>query len=202
MNPFAGAAHVWFLVTLTSAVASGAVASLVDRLRRQAMLDPLTGLLNRSGLRQLAQPALALADRSGRDLTVVVIDLDDFKAVNDRHGHGAGDDLLVGLARDWSSALRTQDVAARIGGDEFVLVLPDTDAQGAASLVGRLREVSSAAWSYGLSQHRPGVPLEDLLADADRELYSAKHARARRSGTVAVPVPPQRAPLGAGLLST
>ena len=93
--------------------------------------------------------------RSGTDCTVVIVDLDGFKAVNDRHGHAAGDQLLVALADAWRLALRPADLVARYGGDAFVLVLPRTDVASAREVLSRLASCSPASWSYGLAAHRP-----------------------------------------------
>ena len=177
LNPYDGAVHTWALVVVTTAVAAEALAANVGWLHKQAVTDPLTGLLNREGLRRAGERVLAGADRSGAELTVVVLDLDGFKGVNDRHGHAAGDRLLVDLAAAWTRELRPTDLLARYGGDEFVLVLPQTDGRAAKDVLGRLRDVSVTTWSYGLARHRPGAALAELLHAADADLYDAKAAR-------------------------
>ena len=176
-NPFPGSAHTWAYVVLTAAAAGEALSSTVSRLHRLAVTDPLTGLLNREGLRQAADAVLLAADRSGDELTVAVLDLDGFKAVNDVHGHAAGDALLVELSRAWSGELRPADLLGRWGGDEFVLVLPGAGVASATAAVHRLTAASTARWSYGLATHRPGLSLDALLHDADAELYRAKSRR-------------------------
>jgi diguanylate cyclase (GGDEF)-like protein len=178
-NPFPGRWHTWVYVVLTAAAAGEALSSTVQRLHRLAVTDPLTGLLNREGVRRAADRVLLAAERSGADVSVVVVDLDGFKAVNDVHGHAAGDELLVRLARAWSDELRPADLLCRWGGDEFVLVLPDTGLDAAAATVRRLAAASTAGWSYGLAAYRPGSTLDVLLRDADADLYRAKGRRVR-----------------------
>jgi diguanylate cyclase (GGDEF)-like protein len=178
VNPFPGSWHTFAYVVLTAAAAGEALSGTVHRLHRLAVTDPLTGLLNREGLRRATAAVLLAAERSGDDLTVAVLDLDGFKAVNDVHGHAAGDALLVQLSHAWSGELRPSDLLGRWGGDEFVLVLPGTDLASARATVRRLAATSTTGWSYGLAPYRSGSSLDALLHDADADLYRAKSRRA------------------------
>ena len=107
---------------------------------RQALLDGLTGLANRRQAEDALSSELARAARFGGPLSVVIGDLDDFKAVNDAHGHGVGDTVLREFARLLERSVRDVDVASRWGGEEFLLVLPGTDADGAVQLAQRIRD--------------------------------------------------------------
>jgi diguanylate cyclase (GGDEF)-like protein len=186
----------WILVSATVWGSGAALSRLSDRVRRQAETDPLTGLLNRRAFITAADREHELAGRTGADLTVVLIDLDDFKAVNDRDGHAAGDRLLGDLATAWQSALRPADLLARHGGDEFALLLPATSEDGAARLVARLREAHPMTWSAGLAAWPRGASLDTALAAADAKLYEIKRGRAAgRSGAVVAPPPPRTEPL-------
>ena len=157
------------------------------RLARQALSDDLTGLANRRhGGRQLERE-IALCVRHGRLLALVRVDVDHFKAINDSHGHQAGDEVLVEVSRRLAEAVRGGDELARWGGDEFVVLLPDTDKAGALRAAERLRASVAAVpipvaggelpitVSVGWA-HWAGDTPDDLLARADRALYRAKDA--------------------------
>jgi diguanylate cyclase (GGDEF)-like protein len=174
VNPFPGAFHIWVLVMVTVTVGAETVAAMVDRLAKLGTTDQLTGLWNRTGLQHAATRALSEASRRRNPLTVTVIDLDDFKKVNDRDGHAAGDRLLVELATAWQGCLRASDVLARLGGDEFVLLMPDSGPEETAAALARLRAASRSHWSAGTAIAEPGDDLGDLLARADRHLYLDK----------------------------
>ncbi len=157
-----------------------------DELRRQATTDPLTGLLNRAAFNERLAAATALVDASATP-AVLFVDVDDFKAVNDTLGHGAGDELLLAVAARLSEGVRGEDVVARLGGDEFALLLPGADAE-------RLREVAdrllaavrtpldidghpvSVSASIGGALAGPGCDAERLLHRADTAMYTAKRA--------------------------
>jgi diguanylate cyclase (GGDEF)-like protein len=156
-------------------------------LEAMAYHDELTGVANRRfAVRQL-HALLSRARRHDQELSVVLLDADRFKALNDRHGHGAGDEVLRGLAERLRSRVREEDVVARFGGEEFLVVLPDTGADGAATAAEDLRAAVAAqpfpigrfalplTVSVGWATWR-GESLERLVARADRGLYAAKEA--------------------------
>jgi diguanylate cyclase (GGDEF)-like protein len=148
--------------------------------------DPLTGLANRRAFEEELGRAVARAGRSGAPLSLVALDVDRFKAVNDGHGHPAGDAVLRELAARARAAARAGDLAARVGGEEFALLLPGAPLAGAVELAERLRAAIAAApvdvgiarlsvtASLGCATLAPGERPEALLARADARLYEAK----------------------------
>lgn len=153
-------------------------------LDRQARTDVLTGLLNRRGFETQMAFALALAHRSGRPLSLITVDVDHFKRVNDTYGHETGDDVLQRLAFTLKERLRSSDVVARLGGEEFVVLLPDTDLAGAQAIahtlvaamdeqrdpvVGRITISAGVATLKGAEKEGA-----DILRRADAALYEAK----------------------------
>ena len=161
--------------------------------QQQALVDGLTGLANRRHCEDALAAEVSRAERFGGPLAVVVVDLDDFKRVNDEHGHPVGDTALRELARVLQRCVREVDVAARWGGEEFLLVLPGTDALGAVRLSERIREyleertlvtpegvpVSMTA-SFGVAEHATGLGADELVAAADAALYHAKRTGKNR----------------------
>lgn len=165
-------------------------------LDRQARSDPLTGVLNRRGLEERLRLAVATAKRGNRPLAVAMLDADYFKRVNDQFGHEIGDAVLRRLADTLKSRLRTSDAVARLGGEEFIAVLPDTDLAGALALAESLRSAVEAHVDplYGTITVSIGVAVEtgmategaSLLRCADEALYRAK-AEGRNRVCAAVP---------------
>jgi GGDEF domain-containing protein len=150
---------------------------LIAKVQEQAVRDPLTGALNRRGAADEAERVRAVVGRADGEVTVNVVDLDGFKALNDSSGHAAGDRLLTALVTDWSSTLRAGDVLARVGGDEFVLVLPQTDVDSAAVLLARMRAANPFPWSSGSVVWRCEEDLFAAVARADEHLYANKLRR-------------------------
>jgi diguanylate cyclase (GGDEF)-like protein len=157
-------------------------------IRNLSLRDPLTGLANRRFLHENGKHLIAGAKRSRTPMAVLVVDLDDFKAVNDRHGHAAGDEVLVASAERMKRLVREADVIARFGGDEFVIVLEQVDnAEAAREVASRVVESLSQpvalagggtariGASVGVAMCcSEGETLDDLLKKADAALYAAK----------------------------
>jgi diguanylate cyclase (GGDEF)-like protein len=169
----------WAAIVVSVIVITEAQGRLAENLRTAATTDPLTGVANRRAWEAEAARHLSHAARTGEPLTFVLLDLDHFKEVNDREGHGAGDTLLRDLATGWAARLRQTDLLGRYGGDEFVLCLPATDEQGAREILQQLDATHDFAWSVGVASARPGDTLTMVLARADSDLYL--HKRSGRS---------------------
>lgn len=157
-------------------------ANLLDAISSLATRDPLTGLANRRAWDERVPLELHRSMRTGRPATVALLDLDHFKAYNDRRGHQAGDDLLVAASRAWEQELRGDDLLVRFGGEEFALLLPDADADEAEQVLARLRHVMPAGQTFSAGYavaHLDPTILPDageLLARADAAMYQAKEA--------------------------
>jgi diguanylate cyclase (GGDEF)-like protein len=167
---------------------------LQSALEDLARTDPLTGLPNRRHFIEMAEAGLARTLRYGGDFSVLMLDLDHFKTINDTHGHKVGDCVLATLAELFRQSLRDADVAGRLGGEEFAVMLPETDLEHAIQVAERLRAAIEAAevplegedklrftasigvnaMSYG------GKTIDDMLGQADKALYGAKHAGRNR----------------------
>jgi len=169
------------------------------RLFESATYEGLTGLLRREAILEHLDKELERAQRYGRPLTLAMADLDHFKEVNDRYGHLAGDTLLKAVSQVASDGLRSTDMIGRYGGEEFLVVLPETDIAGAVNVAEKIRSLVQRTTvpmddgtpvrvtiSIGLASLRDGTThpgratARDLIAAADRSLYEAKHSGRNR----------------------
>jgi diguanylate cyclase len=171
--------------------AMGKIEVRTEEVYKLAALDPLTGLYNRrSGEQRLAGEVLR-AQRIGHPLTVLVLDLDGLKSVNDKFGHPAGDELIRSFAQRLNKAIRGSDLAVRFGGDEFLVLLPDCKLEEVPYVLNRLsghkmdhKGVSVAiVFSAGWCTLRSGETAEELLKRADDALYVNKRASKEAGGT-------------------
>ena len=149
---------------------------LLAQLHDLAHTDPLTGLPNRRAWELELTRALAHAGRHGEPVSLAVLDIDNFKDINDRRGHAEGDSLLVETARRWTEVLRADDALARIGGDEFALLMPACAERDAAAVLARIRTGTPGPYScsVGLAAWDGTETGERLLQRADAALYDAK----------------------------
>lgn len=159
------------------------------KLKKMAVQDQLTGLLNRRGFEEYGSRAFAVARRTGQSMSVIMTDIDRFKYINDKFGHAAGDMALVHFARLFSESRRQEDVAARVGGEEFALLLPGTDLRDAMAIADQLcAKIGSTPLdttvvglpmtsSFGVAAiSKKDTSLDDILLRADRALYRSKRA--------------------------
>ncbi len=161
----------------------------IDNLYELAVLDPLTGLYNRRFVEDRLRTEIARADRYGEPLMVLVSDLDDLKGINDRLGHAAGDLVLTEIAHRIRKAVRASDFAVRMGGDEFLVLLPGCPPEKVKVVLARLApfemdfegEKINVSASSGYTQYQTGESVEQLLGRADQSLYAAKAARPARA---------------------
>ena len=140
------------------------------------MTDDLTGLLNRRAWYEQLDHALTRARRSGRPVSVVLLDLDRFKQINDTHGHAAGDRLLRTVSACWSEALRDVDTLGRIGGDEFAVIVEDSDYDETKAVVARLEDAMPDYHevSTGFATWDGDEDIPSLVNRADRRMYDRK----------------------------
>jgi diguanylate cyclase (GGDEF)-like protein len=164
------------------------------RMESMALTDPLTGLLNRRSMEQRLREAAQGFARSGRPFSVVMADVDHFKRVNDVHGHAVGDRVLRAVATLFGEGLRAHDAVARWGGEEFLLLLPETEAAAACEVAERLRAAAEArlaeaaaagiaeavTLTFGVAVFERGMRVGECLKQADEALYAGKEAGRNR----------------------
>jgi diguanylate cyclase (GGDEF)-like protein len=168
-------------------------ARLHEEVRRQATTDELTNLVNRRRFIEALETELERARMFDSPLSVVLADLDDFKRINDEYGHHGGDRALTSFGELLRSQVRDFDVAARLGGEEFAILLPQTTAEAAAVVASRTRDMLAASpmavseqasvrltASFGVAESAPGQTSDQLLRRADEALYAAKRAGKNR----------------------
>lgn len=173
----------WFVVNVLFRVHT-----LEAEIRRVATYDMVTGVMTRHAFFSAADTAHRIAMRNQSALSVITIDIDDFKRINDTHGHAAGDSVLKHFGATLAQCARKSDIVGRIGGEEFVMMLPDTGLEGALHVAGKIRAATldspvdcggqSIAFTVSIGAaeicHVEATPLEKLLKQSDQALYAAK----------------------------
>lgn len=163
--------------------------ALNAELKSQATTDQLTRIVNRRYLTSVLDHEVERVKRYGGSLAIIMLDIDHFKSINDRFGHPAGDSVLIGVGSILTGHIRSVDTAGRWGGEEFLVICPETDATGAAQLAELMRQLIEAkdfclpdrvTASFGVAAARLGMTAEDLLKDADVALYQAKASNRNR----------------------
>ena len=164
----------------------------LEQVKAMLQQDPLTGTLNRRGIDDAFRQEASRCDRHGGRLCVALIDLDNFKSINDSLGHQCGDNALVHVTNVVRASLRPTDRMGRFGGEEFLILLPETALRESAGVLARIKRELAAkpllenetslkiTFSGGVAERAEREPLERLLARADAALYQAKHAGKNR----------------------
>jgi diguanylate cyclase (GGDEF)-like protein len=195
-----GAVWLLLLSAVVATLAGMSQLGLMTALVRQATRDSLTGCFTRCSGEELLEIQLNIAERNLYSLSVVFADLDNFKPINDIYGHKAGDQVLVDAARIMHCSLRTSDILVRWGGEEFVLILPNTDRNSAIGVIERLRkhglgmrpDGQPMTASFGIAEylHDEAETWRDLMEIADRRMYAAKHLGKDRLVSCSQEIPP------------
>lgn len=175
---------VWWMVYLYAAYLSIQNKKLFNELEKLALTDPLTNTFNRRYLDIYMKKTIPLYKRREDSLTVILFDIDHFKRINDKYGHNKGDIILERVARVSSRVIRESDVLIRIGGEEFLIVLPDTTVKDAFEIANRINKIVGketflfegiyVTLSLGISSYKVNQSLEELIGKADQALYRAK----------------------------
>ncbi|MEI7842242.1 MAG: GGDEF domain-containing protein [Gallionellaceae bacterium] len=168
----------------------------LESARGEALTDPLTGILNRRGFEQASKQALTDKSAVAKGLCLLMVDIDHFKKINDAYGHLLGDKVIRAIAEALKSKIRGQDSVARVGGEEFAVLLTETDIEGAQTVAdsvrasiekGKIRRldnqrtISGITISIGISKYIKGASIEDLMAQADDALYQSKEQGRNRT---------------------
>jgi diguanylate cyclase (GGDEF)-like protein len=190
-------ALVWFVLYVSSTMMVVQLKILYEHERQLSRIDPLTKIANRLALFEAAEQAKSFSDRQNVPISIAYLDVDKFKQLNDQHGHSTGDRILALTAASVRKALRPTDVVARVGGDEFTVLLPDTDRETAAQVINRVRlelarAMEESGWqvtfSIGIASFMPPLgSVQEMIRSADKAMYAAKRKnRINNDNTTAV----------------
>jgi diguanylate cyclase (GGDEF)-like protein len=183
-------ALIWFAFFVSITFIVAALKSLHDRERQLSRVDSLTGIGNRLAFYEFATAERNRAGRNNQPITLAYLDLDGFKEINDTLGHQTGDKVLVNVARTLQMSVRQTDMAARMGGDEFALILPDTNQPAASTVLGKVlalleRAMLQKGWRITFSVGAvtflaPPVSVQEMIAGADQVMFSVKNSGKNR----------------------
>lgn len=174
LSPAAVTVLTWCYLVVSPVTIGLILGHLMRWLRWFAFTDSLTGVIDRGAFVDAVTRSLAASRRNGTPLSLAMVDVDNFKATNDAYGHAAGDQVLVDLVGEWRERLRGQDVIARVGGDEFAILLLGSSQRQAEEVMAALRASSTLDWSFGVAEAVPGDTAYALLHRADTAMYRAK----------------------------
>jgi diguanylate cyclase len=161
----------------------------IESARVEALTDPLTSLLNRRGFEIKSRPTFADSASTNKGFCMLMLDIDHFKKVNDTYGHLFGDKVICAIANTLKSKVKGQDAIGRMGGEEFAVLLPETNINGAFTVAEHIRQaiengkirrqnsdeqIGGISISIGIAPHTKGITLEELLDQADKALYDSK----------------------------
>nr|WP_296776630.1 diguanylate cyclase [Rhodococcus sp. (in: high G+C Gram-positive bacteria)] len=177
IGPYVSSFVSYVLIALGVVGATEVFGAFARRMRYSATHDALTGLLNRFGFESKVEKMLPSCAARGLSVSMAVLDLDNFKQINDEYGHIAGDVLLARVSKAWKAELSRRDVVGRLGGDEFVLFMPGVLEAEAWQIIDRLRRAHRAEWSVGLVCMPAGRRWAEIYRAADADLYRAKRSR-------------------------
>ncbi len=189
-------AYTWSFVLLAIGFLTSVLIEYQQHLSHLAVEDPLTGLLNRRGMEDALRVSMARANRENAQTSAMMIDIDHFKNVNDSFGHETGDNVIREVAAILERMSRASDVVARVGGEEFMLILPDTDASAARLVAERICRILGerplrvdqqsipVTVSIGVACSRGETSLDELCQEADRAMYLAKRGGRNRVASV------------------
>ncbi len=148
----------------------------IEAIEKESRTDLLTGLLNRRGFEEKLEEERERADRYNHPFLVIYLDMDNLKQLNDTQGHEIGDEALISIAEKMKTTCRGIDFAGRVGGDEFILVFPETSKKKeAVAIVERFRKIENV--SIGYSQYYPGTALREAINTAERRMYKEKNKK-------------------------
>lgn len=175
---------LWTFLITGHVLGGSLMRSYLKRIHLNSAIDPLTGVMNRSAFTKRLDYEMESSKRNRRTMMLAVVDIDNFKYINDCYGHSAGDQVLMDMVTVFQENTRERDTVARFGGDEFIIILPDTGMKEARALLERLESkvalhhfVDKVTISIGIAQYQQGIDAKQLIDLADKSMYKAKGSK-------------------------